>query len=397
MSGRFAPRSWHHLDREAPEHRLPEALRRRDPKNGAECGWVEQMQLLLAEFSSRGQCVLDPFAGFGTTLVACAIEQREAWGVELRAERFDLIGERMRGFPQSRHHVLHGDAGELSAPDASIDLVLTSLPYFEPPAGSTELGPAYQAHLEMLARVFARQRRAMRMGALFVAAAQNLHLGGRFIPFAWDVARILGAQLTLCDERVLVYDRKRPASADVTVSNRSHEYVLVARRDDPPVDLDEALSVLAMLSVAGSFVVIGGLALALVAPEALDRPPADVDIVVPEWVAELEPFVKKLLGAGFAVSSWGEPVYLPLSESLVRDRIYLRAVRDHLVIDLTFASPAVLADLQSHSVAVRGVSVASPAKLRQLLEKSGRPRDLARAKAIAPSGAGTQTDPISNE
>jgi hypothetical protein len=196
---------------------------------------------------------------------------------------------------------------------------------------------------------------------------------------------------------VLVYDRQRPATADVTATNRAHEYVLVARRDDPPVDLDEALAVLAMLSVAGPFVVIGGLALALVAPEALDRPPADVDIMVPEAMAALEPFVKKLFDLGFTVSSWGEPVSLPLCEALIRDRIYLRATRGHLVVDLTFAPPAVLDDLRSHTVTVRGVPVACPVSLRELLEKSNRPRDLARAHAIATSSPGAQRDPISNE
>jgi hypothetical protein len=235
------------------------------------------------------------------------------------------------------------------------------------------------------------------MGALFVAAAQNLHIAGRFIPFTWDVARVLGAQLTLCDERVLVYDRQRPATADLTATNRAHEYVLVARRDDPPVDLDDALAVLAVLSVSGPFVVMGGLALALVAPEALDRPPADVDLVVPEAIAALEPFVKKLLDLGFTVSSWGEPGSLPLCESRIRDRIYLRARRDHLVVDLTFAPPAVLDELRSHTVTVRGVSVADPTALRQLLEKSNRPRDLARARAIATSDSNAQRDQISNE
>jgi hypothetical protein len=233
MSDRGAPRSWYHLDHESPEHRLPERLRALDPRRGVECGWVEQMVLLLAQFSAPGQCVLDPFAGFGTTLVACALAGREAWGVELQAERVALIRERMRGYPQARYQVLSGDARSVSAPDATIDLILTSLPYFEMAADGAEVASAYEGHLQLLGDVFARQRRAMKSGALFVAAAQNLRIGGRFVPFAWDVARILGGQFTLCDERVLVYDRERPASADVTATNRAHEYVLVARCDDP--------------------------------------------------------------------------------------------------------------------------------------------------------------------
>lgn len=382
MNDRGAPKSWYHLRHESPAHRLPEALRNRDPRRGADCGWVEQMQLLLGQFSSAGQRVLDPFAGFGTTLVACALEGREAWGVELQADRVSLIRERLCAYPTTRHQILHGDARAISAPDSTVDLVLTSLTYFEVPGDGADFESAYQSHLRRLDEAIARQRRAMRSGALFVAAAQNLRMDGHFVPFAWDVARLLGTRLTLRDERLLVYDRERTAAADVTTTNRSHEYILVARRDDSPIDMKEALATLEALSKVGRFVVIGGLAIALVAPEALDRPPPDADVLVPESIASLDPLVECLIGLGFSVRSWGDPVSLPLSQSGIKDRHYLRATRGQLVVDLTFAAPEAFQTAWERAVTVQGVPVAGRAELRRQLEAAGRPRDLARARAI---------------
>jgi len=392
---RSAPSSWHSLAVEASAHRLPEDLRARDPRGGIDCGWVEQMQLVLAQFSSAGQRILDPFAGFGTTLVACALTGRVAVGIERQAHRVALIHERLARYPDSRCEVLAGDAREISAADASIDLVLTNLPYFEAPAE----GPwedSYAAHLGMLDAAFARQRRSMKSGALFVAAAENLRLDvadahgvfhpsgarGRFVPFAWDVARLLGRHLTLCEEQLLVYPRERPASVDVTATNRAHEYLLVGRRDDPAVNVNQAMALLRQLAAVGRFIVTGGFALLLVAPEALDRAPTDVDILVPESRDVLELFVRRLLTLGFAVTSWGEPVSLPLAPSLIEGRLYLRAIHGGLTLDLTFTSPPAFEALWEHAVTSGGVQVLGRSALRTQLLLAGRPRDLARAQAL---------------
>jgi len=256
------------------------------------------MQLVLRQFSSRGQRVLDPFAGFGSTLVACAVEERASIGIELAPARVALIRARLARYPEAQTEVMAGDARDVSPADASVDLVATNLPYFES-AETSGWEAAYNAHMSMLDAVFSRQRRALKDGAYFVAAAQNLRIGGRFVPFAWDVARLLAHHFTLCDEQILLYDRQQPASPDVTATNRAHEYLLVARRDNPPVDAKEAMAVLEDLAKVGRFAITGGFALHLIAPRALDRPPSDVDVLVPETREALEPLVRRLRELAF--------------------------------------------------------------------------------------------------
>lgn len=387
MSRPLAPPSWHHLREEAPDHRLPEGLRQRDARQAIDCGWVEQMQLVVRQFSSPGQRVLDPFAGFGSTLVACALERRASLGIELDPARATLIRERLAPYPEAQTEVIEGDARDVSPADASVDLIATNLPYFET-AEASRWEAAYEAHLAMLEDVFSRQRRALKDGAYFVAAAQNLRLRGRFVPFAWDVGRRLARHFTLCDEQLLLYDRQRPASADATATSRAHEYLLVARRDNPPVDAKEAMAVLTDLNTRGRFAVTGGFALHLIAPEALDRHPTDVDLLVPETREALEPFVRRLRELAFAVTSWGEPVTGPLTAELVDGRVYLRAVRGGLILDLTFTPPDAFEAIWNRAQEIEGIRVLSREDLRRQLERAGRPRDLARARALNREGEG---------
>lgn len=50
---------------------------------------------LLSDFTNRGDTILDPFMGSGTTLVACAKLGRKGIGIELDPDYFDIACERV--------------------------------------------------------------------------------------------------------------------------------------------------------------------------------------------------------------------------------------------------------------------------------------------------------------
>src|SRR4029079_6640544 len=81
---------------------------------------------VIEELSQEGDLVLDPFAGFGTTLVVAERLGRRAIGVELMPDRAEQVKQRL-DHPDS---VICGDARQLAdLVDDEVSLLLTSPPY----------------------------------------------------------------------------------------------------------------------------------------------------------------------------------------------------------------------------------------------------------------------------
>lgn len=86
----------------------------------------------ISIYTKRGQTVLDPFVGVGTTLDACASLGRRGIGIDLNDTFLDLARDDLTNHPSSAdHRLILGDARELThwIPDDSVDFVLTSPPY----------------------------------------------------------------------------------------------------------------------------------------------------------------------------------------------------------------------------------------------------------------------------
>jgi hypothetical protein len=80
-------------------------------------------------------------------------------------------------------------------------------------------------------RIVGELARVLRPTGYCVLAAENVWLDGRFVPLAWDVARLMAGHLELGEERVLCYSAhpRNDLPNDVLRSNRAHEYVFIAR------------------------------------------------------------------------------------------------------------------------------------------------------------------------
>jgi len=93
---------------------------------------------LIRFFTKRGNTVLDPFAGVGSTLKACALEGRSGIGFELNPRYAELTKKRLRDevrdlwATQQHQDIRVGDARDLVQQQAenSVDFVVTSPPYW---------------------------------------------------------------------------------------------------------------------------------------------------------------------------------------------------------------------------------------------------------------------------
>ncbi|MFM9928018.1 DNA methyltransferase [Variovorax sp. H27-G14] len=333
--------SWLLLQAESPHHRLPDDLRARDPLGGRDCGWVEQMTPFVRQFSQPGETVFDPFAGFGTTLLAARLQGRSAVGCEVDGQRIALARERL-----ARHGLgdgvtlLHGSCDTLQSDTLNgvtlppFDLCLTNVPYFgcrwpgDDAASQLYDSRSYAQHLNSLRDVFYSVRAGLREGGRCIAMVENVRLGERVLPLAFDLARILGALFVMEEERVLVYPHAEEATADEASAHtdRRHEYALVFRKQRECIDLQATSELLNALRAQGhGFTLIGSFARWLADPQG--TPPADADIRVDADPQRLDALLQWLRGQGFSLTSWGEPVGLPLHLDSYRGRFYFRADR----------------------------------------------------------------------
>ncbi len=216
-------------------------------------------------FSKRGQIVLDPMVGTGSTLVACLRAGRHGFGLELNPAYVEIarqvvaqervaLGE---AAAQLQAEIVQADAAHLEGLALPpIDYVLTSPPYWDmlrargaatqrrrrraqsldvfysdDPA---DLGNVrdYQEFLERLCAIYAGLGAFLRPGAYITIIVKNVKKGGRVYPLAWDLGRRLGEIYTLKDEKVWCQADIRLAPyglGNAWVSNTFHHYCLQFR------------------------------------------------------------------------------------------------------------------------------------------------------------------------
>ena len=179
---------------------------------------------VVEDATGPGSVVLDPFAGYGTTLAVAARLGRRAVGVELLAEHAELARSRC---PDAV--VVEGDARDLTGLladvlDDPVDLVLTSPPYMtrvdhpeNPLTGYATDDGHYPTYLRQVSSVFAHVAALLRPGGQVAVNVANLvspgPTGDLVTPLAWDVGRAVSEHLRFRGETFLCWDRHPPGHA----------------------------------------------------------------------------------------------------------------------------------------------------------------------------------------
>ncbi len=197
------------------------------------------VERFLAEFTDPGDVVLDPFAGFGTTLRVATEMGRDAYGVEYEERRVEYVQD-----GPDHGTVVRGDARDPAAFDRldlpRVDCCLTSPPWMVEgmevaPLTNYEDEGDYESYLDGVRDVFSHVADRLVPEGVVLADAANMKFEGEVTTLAWDLADAVGEVLHFDGEVVVEWETEEGAegsSAGTFGTGYDHNYCLIFSAED---------------------------------------------------------------------------------------------------------------------------------------------------------------------
>jgi DNA modification methylase len=209
---------------------------------------------IIEMYSVKGDRVLDPMVGAGTTLIEAKLLARNALGLDINPEAVELskAALRFKHHPASEQQVRIGDARDLSAlEDESFDLVLTHPPYMNIIRYSdgritgdlSNIGslPKFCDEMQTIAGELFRVLRPDKYCAILIGDTRK---GRHFVPLAFGVMqRFLAAGFVLKEDIIKVQhqckmtERWKPKAQAGKFYLIMHEHLFVFRKPKAGEDL----------------------------------------------------------------------------------------------------------------------------------------------------------------
>ena len=154
---------------------------------------------VIEMYTDKGDSILDPMVGAGTTLIEAKLLARNALGVDINPNAIKLSKEALKfnHHPESEQKVMAGDARDLSfLKDNSFDLILTHPPYMniirysdgEIPADLSNISSLtkFCDEIEKIAKELLRVLKPDKFCAVLIGDTRK---GKHYVPLAFNVMK----------------------------------------------------------------------------------------------------------------------------------------------------------------------------------------------------------------
>ena len=209
---------------------------------------------IIEMYSKKGDSILDPMVGAGTTLIEARLLARNALGIDINPEAVKLAEKALKfnHHPPSKQKVQVGDARDMSLlKDNSFDLVLTHPPYmniikYSDGRIAADLSnisslSKFCDEIEKIANELFRVLKPDKYCAILIGDTRR---GRHFVPLAFNVMqRFLKAGFALKEDIIKVQhnckftERWKPKARRDKFYLIMHEHLFVFRKPNPNEDL----------------------------------------------------------------------------------------------------------------------------------------------------------------
>jgi DNA modification methylase len=185
------------------------------------------VETFVRRFTHPGDVVLDPFAGYGTTLIVAEAMGRAAYGIEIDPRRVRYLRSQL----QHPERLFQGSARDIATFDLpAIDFSIAAPPFMarddaeNPLIDPKSSGQSYEDYLHDLEQTYCQIARVLKPGARAVLEVANLKEPSGITMLAWDVGRAIS--------RVLMFEGEIVIGWDTYHYGYDHSYCLVFRKPE---------------------------------------------------------------------------------------------------------------------------------------------------------------------
>ena len=167
------------------------------------------VEYFLQEYTHAGDTILDPFAGFGTTLIVAERMGRIPFGVEINKDKVNYVRRKLT----RSESIIQGDSRLLADIDLPvINFSMTSPPYMtkddpdDPFTDYQAKGQGYRAYLRDIRSIYEQLREHMKPSGTVVLEVANLKRDEQVTTLAWDIGQAISQVLHFDGEVIACWD-----------------------------------------------------------------------------------------------------------------------------------------------------------------------------------------------
>lgn len=229
---------------------------------------MELCSRLIDIYTKKGDVILDPFMGSGSTLVVAQDKERKAIGFDVNPKFVTLAKQRLsqqkivsQSIKETEVHCDDSRKILQYVKPSSVDFVLTSPPYWnihnrkrtadykdprpysdlENDIGNTD---DFKNFMSEFRSVFEGVYAVLKHGKKCAVVVMDIRIGSQFIPFHIDVIDVM-KEVGFVLEDIIIWDRKQEYSnlrplgyPYVFIVNKIHEYILIFRKNKEDASYD---------------------------------------------------------------------------------------------------------------------------------------------------------------